>query len=112
MGFSKTGGLWLLARGGTVQFNDSNMPETWGKAISPESSTSWGLLDLTYRTPDELWVSGGSGNLLASFDGGRTWQKDREVENVPSNLYRVVFLKPNQGFVLGQRGALLRYKAA
>ncbi|MBD3881945.1 photosynthesis system II assembly factor Ycf48 [Phormidium tenue FACHB-886] len=112
MGFNKDGGLWLLARGGTVQFNESNVPEEWSEAITPEFSTSWGLLDLTYRTPNELWVSGGSGNLLASFDGGKTWQKDREIENVPSNLYKIVFVNPEQGFVLGQRGTLLKYKAA
>ena len=112
MGFNKEGGLWLLARGGIVQFNDSSTPEEWSKAITPEFGTSWGLLDLTYRTPSELWLSGGSGNLLVSFDGGKTWQKDREVEDTPSNLYRIVFVNPDQGFVLGQRGTLLKYKAA
>ena len=112
MGFNKEGGLWLLARGGIVQFNDSSTPEEWSKAITPEFGTSWGLLDLTYRTPSELWLSGGSGNLLVSFDGGESWQKDREVEDTPSNLYRIVFVNPDQGFVLGQRGTLLKYKAA
>ncbi|MBW4660467.1 MAG: photosynthesis system II assembly factor Ycf48 [Drouetiella hepatica Uher 2000/2452] len=130
MGFSKDGDLWLLARGGVLQFgafkDDAAPPDAeaevkevedkasgkWGEAITPEFATSWGLLDLAFRTPEEIWVSGGSGNLLASFDGGQTWQKDRAIENVPSNLYRIVFVTPEQGFVLGQRGTLLKYNAA
>jgi photosystem II stability/assembly factor-like uncharacterized protein len=107
MGFNPQGHLWMLARGGQIQFsNDAN---EWDEPLTPDRSVSVGLLDLAYRTPDELWVSGGSGNLLCSFDGGKTWQKDRTTENLPSNLYRVLFLSPEQGFVIGQSGALLRY---
>lgn len=112
MGYGKDGQLWLLARGGTVQFSEPNSYEEWSDPISPEYATSWGLLDMAYRTSDEVWLAGGSGNLLASFDGGKTWQKDRAVEDVPSNFYRVIFLNPNQGFVLGQRGTLLKYEQA
>ncbi|MBF2001080.1 MAG: photosynthesis system II assembly factor Ycf48 [Synechococcales cyanobacterium M58_A2018_015] len=110
MGYGKDGQLWLLARGGTLQFSAPDNYEEWGDTITPEFATSWGLLDLAYRTPNEIWVAGGSGNLLVSFDGGQTWQKDRAVEDVPSNFYQVVFITPEQGYVLGQRGTLLRYQ--
>jgi photosystem II stability/assembly factor-like uncharacterized protein len=110
MGFGPDGQLWMLARGGQVQFNDPNNPDEWQKPFNPEYSTSWGLLDLAYRTPNEIWLAGGSGNLLCSFDGGKTWEKDRVVENVPSNLYKIVFLSPEKGFIIGQRGILLRYE--
>lgn len=110
MGYGKDSRLWLLARGGTVQFSEPNAQEEWGEAIAPEYATSWGLLDLAYRTPEEIWVSGGSGNLLVSFDGGESWQKDKEIEDTPSNLYRIIFVTPEKGFVLGQRGTLLRYQ--
>jgi photosystem II stability/assembly factor-like uncharacterized protein len=111
MGFAPDGRLWMLARGGQIQFANSMDPEDWQDPLNPEFSTSWGLLDLAYRTPKELWVVGGSGNLLVSFDGGKTWQKDREVEDVPANLYKIVFFDSKHGYILGQRGTLLKYQA-
>jgi photosystem II stability/assembly factor-like uncharacterized protein len=110
MGFSENGQLWLLARGGQVQFNDPTQSEEWQEAQSPELATSWGLLDLAYRTPNEIWIGGGSGNLLRSGDGGKTWEKDRAVESVAANLYKVVFFQPDQGFIIGDRGVLLKYQ--
>ena len=110
MGFGKDGRLWVLARGGQLQFSSSEDLEAWDEPQNPEFSTSWGLLDLAYRTPKEIWVTGGSGNLLCSLDGGKTWQKDREIENVPSNLYKIVFVTPEQGFIIGQNGVLLKYE--
>lgn len=109
MGYSDDGRLWLLARGGQLQFSDPEDLDTWDDVIYPEPSTSWGLLDIAYRSPEELWVAGGSGNLLVSLDGGETWEKDRNVEGVPSNLYKIVFLSPEKGFILGQNGVLLKY---
>ena len=110
MGFSQDGRLWLLARGGIIQFSEPDSTEDWSDSINPEFATSWGLLDLAYRTPNEVWVAGGSGNLVSSLDGGQTWQKDREIENIPSNLYRIIFVASDRGFILGQRGTLLRYQ--
>lgn len=112
MGFTQDGRLWMLARGGQLQFSSFEKPEEWEEAQYPEVSTSWGLLDLAYRTPEEVWVSGGSGNLLRSLDGGKTWEKAREIEDIPSNLYRIMFLTPQQGFIIGQRGVLLKYEGS
>ncbi|MEM1239365.1 MAG: photosynthesis system II assembly factor Ycf48 [Cyanobacteria bacterium P01_H01_bin.26] len=111
MGFTRDGNLWLIARGGQMQFGepDTNY-ETWGEPVRPEIGTSWGFLDVGYRTDEELWVSGGSGTLLMSPDGGETWLKDEPAGDVPSNLYRVKFFGGDQGFILGQRGYLLRYE--
>lgn len=110
MGYSEEGGLWLLARGGQLQFTSPEDLEDWQDVVYPEPSTSWGLLDLAYRTPEELWVAGGSGNLLVSFDNGETWEKDRAIESVPSNLYKIVFVNAEKGFILGQDGVLLKYE--
>ncbi|NJL86507.1 MAG: photosynthesis system II assembly factor Ycf48 [Leptolyngbyaceae cyanobacterium SM1_1_3] len=109
MGFNQQNDLWLIARGGQLQFSASADVEDWQDPINPEFSTSWGLLDMAYRTRDEVWVAGGGGNLLCSLDGGKTWLKDRQLEDVPSNFYRIIFLSEDRGFVLGQRGILLKY---
>ncbi|MEM9006241.1 MAG: photosynthesis system II assembly factor Ycf48 [Cyanobacteria bacterium P01_F01_bin.86] len=111
IGFDKSGGLWVLERGGQIQFSPTGQDEDWQEPVSPEFATSWGLLDASYRVVDELWVTGGSGNLLMSPDGGASWYKDADVGDVPSNFYRIIFNTPEQGFVLGQRGYLLRYAA-
>jgi photosystem II stability/assembly factor-like uncharacterized protein len=112
MGFDPQGHLWLLARSGQLQFSDSTQDSGWSEPQNPQFSVSMGLLDLAYRTPEEIWVAGGSGNLLCSVDGGQTWQKDRAVEQIPSNFYKIVFVTPEQGFILGQKGILLRYKGS
>jgi photosystem II stability/assembly factor-like uncharacterized protein len=109
MGFAPDGRLWLLARGGQLQITNSEDPEDWGKTKSPQKVNSWGFLDMGYRTNDEAWIVGGSGTLLGSFDGGQTWQRDAEVEDVPANLYKVKFFDEKRGYILGQRGTFLRY---
>jgi photosystem II stability/assembly factor-like uncharacterized protein len=110
MGFGKDGRIWVLARGGKIQFSDANDTDVWEDPQYPELSTSWGFLDIAYRTPQEIWLAGGSANLLVSQDGGETWRKDREVENIPSNFYKIIFVKPEQGFIIGQKGILLKYE--
>ncbi|MCX5963784.1 MAG: photosynthesis system II assembly factor Ycf48 [Cyanobacteria bacterium] len=110
MGFTPDNRLWMLARGGQLQFTNSSDPEDWQKAQAPESFNSWGFLDLGYRTTDELWVVGGSGTLLVSYDNGKNWKKDGNVEDVPANLYKIEFTSPDRGYILGQRGTFLRYR--
>lgn len=112
MGFTQEGGLWMLARGGQLQFSTDVNADKWDEAEFPGKKDNIGLLDLAYRTPQEVWVSGGSSDLMRSVDGGKTWEKDYDIQSVPSNLYRILFFSPDQGFIIGQRGILLKYQAA
>ncbi len=112
MGFTQDGGLWMLARGGQLQFSADVNADKWNEAEFPGKKDNIGLLDLAYRTPQEIWVSGGSSDLMRSSDSGKTWEKDYEIQSVPSNLYRILFFTPNQGFIIGQRGILLKYQSA
>ena len=110
MGFDSDGKLWIIARGGQVRFSNSRSSDDFTEALSPEAGTSWGLLDMSFRNANEVWVTGGGGNLLCSFDGGETWLKDKSVGDVPSNFYKVKFLGPEKGFILGQDGTILKYQ--
>jgi photosystem II stability/assembly factor-like uncharacterized protein len=110
MGFANDGRLWMLARGGQLQFSNPETPDAWDDEVFPGQKTNTGLLDLAYRTPAEIWVSGGSGDLLMSTDNGKTWLKDEAVEEVPTNLYKILFFTPDRGFIIGQRGILLQYQ--
>ncbi|MCM1985343.1 photosynthesis system II assembly factor Ycf48 [Lyngbya confervoides] len=109
MGFAPDGKMWMLNRGGLIQFLDNSTSDDWSNPENPAPASGIGLLDIGYRTPNELWVSGGSGRLLCSKDGGESWSVDPSVENVPSNLYRVLFFDQDLGFITGQDGTLLRY---
>ncbi len=113
MGFDPNGNPWILNKGGQIQFSTGKLEDgeyAWDEAFTP-GTNKIGLLDLAYRTPEEVWISGGSGTLLCSLDGGQTWQQDTTVEDVPSNFYKIIFVSPDQGFITGQSGTLLRFIA-
>lgn len=38
---------------------------------------------------NEAWAAGGSGVLLKTLDGGKTWIRDRVADNLAANLYSV-----------------------
>jgi photosystem II stability/assembly factor-like uncharacterized protein len=109
MGFLNNDTLWMIARGGQLLFSKSQDFDEWNEPITPEYATSWGFLDLGSTDGKNIWLAGGGGNLLFSDDNGENWSKDREIESVPSNLYKIVFTDQNQGFILGERGVLLKY---
>lgn len=113
MGFAPNGQLWMLNRGGSIQFSEEvDDASEWQEPNNPDPGSGIGLLDIGYRTENEAWVAGGSGRLLRSLDGGKSWQVDRSAEDLPSNLYRVLFFDTDLGFVTGQDGTLLRYAEA
>ena len=109
IGFQPDGGLWMLARGAQIRFNtDPSDVEAWGKAVVPITN-GFGYLDLAWDPQGSLWTGGGSGTLLVSADGGKTWQKDPVGAQQPTNFTRIVFQPDGKGFVLGERGSLLRW---
>lgn len=38
---------------------------------------------------DEAWAAGGSGILLRTKDGGKSWARDRVADSIAANLYSV-----------------------
>jgi photosystem II stability/assembly factor-like uncharacterized protein len=109
MGFQPQGGLWMLARGAQLRFNaDPADVEAWGKAVIPITN-GYGYLDMAWDPQGRIWTGGGSGTLLVSADGGASWRRDPVGSEQPSNLTRIAFLEGGKGFVLGERGTLLRW---
>ncbi|CAN6192489.1 unnamed protein product [Urochloa humidicola] len=95
MGWRADGGLWLLI---TEDFEEVQV-----------QSRGFGILDVGYRSQDEAWAAGGSGVLLKTTNGGKSWVRDKAADNIAANLYSVKFLDDTKGFVLGNDGVLLRY---
>ncbi|MFM7513761.1 MAG: photosynthesis system II assembly factor Ycf48 [Cyanobium sp.] len=109
MGFQPDGALWMLARGAQLRFNpDAADPEQWGKAIIPITN-GYGYLDMAWDPSGAVWTGGGNGTLLVSRDGGASWQRDPVGRQQPTNFTRITFTPDGKGFVLGERGSLLRW---
>ncbi|MCO5584444.1 hypothetical protein L7F22_038371 [Adiantum nelumboides] len=108
MGWRADGGLWLVVRGGGLFLSKgSGVSEDFEEAQL--QSRGFGILDVGYRSKDEAWAAGGSGILLRTVDGGRSWIRDKAADNIAANLYSVKFIDDRKGFVLGNNGVLLRY---
>ncbi|KAM7272011.1 hypothetical protein ACFE04_031225 [Oxalis oulophora] len=108
MGWRADGGLWLLVRGGGLFFSKgTGITEDFEEV--PVQSRGFGILDVGFRSQDEAWAAGGSGILLRSNNGGKTWSRDKAADNIAANLYSVKFINDKNGFVLGNDGVLLRY---
>jgi len=109
MGFQPNGNLWMVARGAQLRFNqDAANPDEWSKPIVPITN-GYGYLDMAWDPNGSIWAGGGSGTLLVSNDEGKTWQIDPVGEKQPTNFSHIAFFPDGKGFVLGERGSLLRW---
>lgn len=114
MGFQPDGHLWMVARGAQLRFDgDPTTAEAtgsgdWSKPVIPITN-GYGYLDLAWDPRGAIWTGGGNGTLLVSTDSGSNWQKDPVGSEQPTNFSRIVFAPGGKGFVLGERGVLLRW---
>ena len=109
MGFQPNGNLWMVARGAQLRFNqEAANPDEWSKPIVPITN-GYGYLDMAWDPNGSIWAGGGSGTLLVSNDEGKTWQMDPVGEKQPTNFSHIAFFPDGKGFVLGERGSLLRW---
>ncbi len=109
IGFGPEGRGWRLGRGAEISFTNDLSTGEWDKVQRPGRATSFGYLDVTFQDENNVWVVGGGATLIHSPDGGVTWESVESFDGVPANFYTVTFPQPDRGFILGQRGALLRY---
>lgn len=108
MGWRADGGLWLLVRGGGLFLSKGTGITEDFEEVTVQSR-GFGILDVGYRSQEEAWAAGGSGILLRTTNGGKSWIRDKAADNIAANLYSVKFIDDKKGFVLGNDGVLLRY---
>ncbi len=114
MGFTPSGDLWMVSRGARIRFPDPEATPTetgdqgFGDALIPITN-GYGYLDLAWAPDGSIWVGGGNGTLLSSHDNGATWLWDPVGQQQPSTFTRIRFVGDDKGFVLGERGNLLRW---
>ncbi|KAK9846585.1 hypothetical protein WJX81_007154 [Elliptochloris bilobata] len=109
MGWTANNSLWLATRGGDVFFSPTpGVSEKFDQARL--GSRGFGILDVAFKPGSELgYAAGGSGTLVKTDDGGRSWKRDRSTDEVAGNLYAIKWTKGGLGFILGNDGILLRY---
>ncbi|AAP99373.1 MULTISPECIES: photosynthesis system II assembly factor Ycf48 [Prochlorococcus] len=114
LGFKPDGQLWMLSRGAEIRLNDASGDyESWSKPIIPLVN-GYNYMDMAWDPEGNIWAGGGNGTLLVSKDDGNSWEKDPIGYATPTNFIRIFFLKnpngnPPKGFVLGERGHVLRW---
>jgi photosystem II stability/assembly factor-like uncharacterized protein len=109
MGWTGDGRLWVTTRGGDVLLASAAGADVDKFSSAKLSSRGFGMLDVSYASPEVAFACGGSGSLFKSTDGGLSWKRDRSADDVAGNLYAIKFGKQGRGFILGNDGILLRY---
>ena len=114
IGFNPNGNLWMLSRGAEIRFNEDNEDlESWTKPNIPILN-GYNYLDMGWDPKGYIWAGGGNGTLIVSKDEGKTWLSDPIASSLPTNYIKVLFLKNKKlnnpkGFILGERGYILRW---
>ncbi len=64
------------------------------------------LSAIAFADPDHVWIAGEFGVILASSDGGLTWQS--QDSPVQTTLFGIFFADPQHGWAVGLENTLLR----
>lgn len=107
-------GLWMTLNGGKL-FISPKQPDLTKDDFEFEEADiktgGYGITDVAWRTPNEVWAVGGSNTMYVSTDGGKKFTFDKSANEFPGNLYTVKFFPEygNIGWALGSNGTLLRF---
>jgi photosystem II stability/assembly factor-like uncharacterized protein len=110
-------GLWMTLNGGKLLISPQ-VPDltqdTFEFQESDIKTGGYGITDVAWRNPKEVWAVGGSNTMYVSFDSGKKFTFDKSANSIPGNLYNVKFFPQfgNSGWALGSSGLLLRYTGA
>lgn len=110
-------GVWMTLNGGKLLVSPKNV-DLLGEDLNFKEANiktgGYGITDVAWRSPNEVWAVGGSNTMYVSKDGGDTFSFDKSANKIPGNLYNVKFFEQfdNAGWALGSSGLLLKYKGA
>lgn len=107
-------GLWMTLNGGKLVISPGEPDLTmddFNFFDSDIKTGGYGITDVAWRSPKEVWAVGGSNTMYLSTDGGKKFSFDKSANDIPGNLYNVKFFPKfgNTGWALGSNGLLLRY---
>ncbi len=81
---------------------DLLLPPEAAEVVDPGDVVLYGV---TFADAEHVWVVGEFGVILASADGGRTWQQ--QVSGVEASLFGVSFADARRGWAVGLDATLL-----
>jgi photosystem II stability/assembly factor-like uncharacterized protein len=109
-------GLWMTLNGGKLLVSpyEPDLTRDDFEFFEADIKTGgYGITDVAWRNPKEVWAVGGSNTMYVSTDGGKKFTFDSSANSIPGNLYNVKFFTqygPTAGWALGSSGLLLKYK--
>jgi photosystem II stability/assembly factor-like uncharacterized protein len=89
-------------RGHVVISNDQG--QTWTQSLTPTRAL---LTAVTFPTAQLGWAVGHDGVILATSDGGKTWQRRDSGSDLDTIFLDVLFLDAKRGFIIGAYGKFL-----
>merc|ERR1712179_166130 len=104
-------GLWMTLNGGKLLISPSEPDltlDTFDFQEADIKTAGYGITDVAWRSPTEVWAVGGSNTMYVSKDGGKKFTFDKSANEFPGNLYNVKFFPQygNTGWALGSNGVL------
>ena len=108
-------GIWMSTRGGGLSFTNASIQidsiKPFEFLASNIKTGGYGILDVVFRNENEIWASCGGGILYYSVDKGQTWNKEKNIDPIAGNLYKIKFINSELGFAFGSNGILLKYNS-
>ena len=92
---------WIVGTNGLILHTDSG-GQTWIRQKNPFKQS---LRDVSFFNEKDGWAVGEEGLILQTTDGGMTW--DRYASPTSNNLQDIHLLK-NKGWIVGEKGTILR----
>ncbi len=110
-------GLWMTLNGGKlfISAGEPDLTKDSFDFVEADIKTGgYGITDVAWRTPNEVWAVGGSNTMYVSYDGGKKFSFDKSANDIPGNLYNVKFFPQygNAGWALGSSGLLMRFEGS